>query len=515
MAAPEHTDNLLRKTAGGAGWTISWRAATRVLGLLSTLVLVRILAPADFGLVALATSFTSAVDVFAEFGVRDALIRETHPDRDAYDTAFTMNLIRGLVTAALVAASAGLFARLLGDPRLHGIVLVIAFTILLDGLENIAIADFRRYLDFHREFQLLIFPRIAQVVITLGLAFILVSYWALVVGIVAARLLQTIASYVMHPYRPRLTMRSWRSIASFSAWTWLLSMARVIKDRCVIMIIGGMLDASRLGVYSVGSEIAMLPETELIGPLGRASFSGFAAARRAGLSVPDTWLRIVASTLVIAVPASIGISSLAWPIVLLAFGAKWVAAVPVLEIIAVAGALGVLARISMSLFNAFAYFPPLLWSIVTISVLQLVLLFPLVWCAGIVGAALAVSIAALAQQTLLSALVFRRFGIRVPDLLSRIWRCLAASALMIAALVLSGLGWTASGPSAGANIRQLLLASMLGGVVYIGSLLGLWLLSGKPDGPELDVLSLIRTGGSRLLALVTRRTALLRPTGSR
>ena len=500
MADPGHTDSLLARTAGGAGWTISWRAATRALGLLSTFVLVRILVPADFGLVALATSFTSAVDVFAELGVRDALVRETDPDRDTYDTAFTMNLIRGLATAALVAASAGLFTHLLGDPRLHAIVLVIALTIVLDGLENIAIVDFRRHLDFRREFQLLIFPRIAQVVITLGLAIALANYWALVAGIVAARALQTIASYVMHPYRPRLSLRSWRGIASFSAWTWLLSMARVIKDRCVIIIIGGTLDAGRLGVYSVGSEIAMLPETELVVPLGRASFSGFAAARREGQSIAETWLRIVASTSVIVAPACIGISSLASPIVVLAFGANWLAAVPVLEIIAVAGALGVLGRISMSLFNAFAYLAPLVWSIFAISVLQLLLLFPLVWHAGVVGAALATAFATLAQQTLLSALVFRRFGIRVSNLLSRIWRCLSASALMIAALALSGLGWAASGTSIGANIRQLLLAILLGGAVYLGSLLGLWLLSGRPDGPELDLLSVIRSGGRRLIA---------------
>jgi lipopolysaccharide exporter len=512
---PGRTDNLLRKTAGGAGWTISWRAATRALGFISTLVLARILVPADFGLVALATSFSSAIDIFGEIGAREALIRSPHSDRDTYDTAFTINLIRGAITATLVAASAGLFARLLGDARLQVVVPVIALTLLLDGLENIAVADFRRNLDFHREFQLYIFPRLAQVAVTISLALILANYWALVAGILTARTLQTIASYFMHPFRPRLSLRAWRDIAGFSAWTWLLSMARVIKDRCVVMIIGGTLNAAELGVYSVGSEIATMPETEFIAPLARACFAGFAAARREGLSIAETYLRIIASSAVVAIPASIGISSIAAPLVYLAFGPKWLGAVPVVQILAAAGTLAAVGRISISLFNAFAYLAPLFWSLVFISVLQLLLLFPLVWYDGIVGAAWAMALTALAQQAVFSTLAFRRFGIHPWELLSRTWRCLTACVAMAALLVLSGLGWTASAPTIGANIRQMLATSLFGVAAYAVTLLGLWLVSGRPAGPELDVFSLLSGMISRVCGIVSRRTALLWSTGSR
>src|SRR6185436_3073988 len=153
------------------------------------------------------------------------------------------------------------------------------------------------------------------VIVGIAVAVIWQSYWALVAGILTGKILQNFASYAMHPYRPRLSLVAWRDIVGFSIWTWFISMGRMIRGRGVIMIIGGMLNPTQLGVFTVGSEIATLPETELIGPLGRVCFASFAAARRAGISVAETYTRIVSSTLIIAVPASIGISSIAGPLV--------------------------------------------------------------------------------------------------------------------------------------------------------------------------------------------------------
>lgn len=512
---PERTGALLEKTAGGAGWTIGWRAATRALGFLSTLVLARILVPADFGLVALAMSFSRAIDIFADIGVQDALVRASHNSRATYDAAFTANVVRGGITAVVIAVSAGPFAKFFGDPRLFYVVLALGLAVLLDALENVGVADFRRDLAFRREFQLSIFPRIAQVVVTIALAFTWANYWALVAGILTGRVLGTIASYVMHPYRPRLSLVAWREIVGFSVWTWLVSMAWMVRGRGVIMIIGGMLNPTQLGIFTVGSEIATLPETELIGPLSRVCFAGFAAARRSGLSVAETYMRITSSMLVVAVPACIGISSIAAPLVYLAFGAKWLEATPIIEILAISGVFAVMERLSSTLYYAFAYLRPLFWIVVVMSVVQFALLVLFVWQSGIVGAALASAVTLLIQQTVLSVLAFRRFVMRPMDLLSRVWRCLLAAATMSAFLALSGLGWVSDAPSLSASLRQLFVTSGSGAAVYTAVLLSLWLASGRPNGPETDVLELIRRVGTRLHGFASRRAALLWSAGSR
>ena len=125
MKPPSGTGALLEQTAGGAGWTIGWRAATRALGFISTLVLARVLVPADFGIVALAISFSRAVDILADLGLEDAIIRATAPTRAFYDTAFTVNVLRGLSTAVIISAAALPFATFFDDPRLTYVVLAL------------------------------------------------------------------------------------------------------------------------------------------------------------------------------------------------------------------------------------------------------------------------------------------------------------------------------------------------------------------------------------------------------
>lgn len=501
--------SLLQRTIGGAGWTIGWRAATRALGFLSTLVLARLLVPADFGLVALAMSFSRAIDILADLGVQEALIRITAPTRQAYDTAFTVNAARGLVTATAIVISAAPFAEVFGEPRLFHVVLALAAAMALDAFVNVAVADFRRDFAFHREFQLHIFPRIAQVVITIGLAVNWPSYWALVCGIMTERALSVVASYAMHPYRPHVSLAGWREIVSFSAWTWLIGMARMVRERGTIMIIGGVLNVTQVGIFAVGTELATLPESELIGPLARACFPSFAAAHRAGMDVAQNYLRIIASTLLIAIPASIGISSIAAPLVTLAFGSRWHAAIPIVAILGASGTFTAITRISTVLLSACNILSPVFWNVVTISAVQFALLIAFARQWGIVGAACAAALALMLEQIGLAIRAFRRFGMRPGDLMPRIWRGLTASAAMGALLALSNLGWRIAGGSFAMELKQLLLTITVGMAGYIGVLLGLWLLNGKPDGPEADLLKLGRRTVGRVRGLRGQGAAVL------
>ncbi|MDB5379167.1 MAG: lipopolysaccharide biosynthesis protein, partial [Rubritepida sp.] len=180
--------SILSRTARGAGWVIAWRLATRLLGLASTLTLVRLLAPGDFGLVALAAAFAATLDVCLSLGVEDQIVRVERPTRQLYDTAFTVNLLRGAATAMIVALTAGPAAEFFDDPRLEDVLLALALSALFSGFANIGTADFRRELRFEREFALQILPRVAGVVVTIGLAAWLHSHWALVGGIFVNRL---------------------------------------------------------------------------------------------------------------------------------------------------------------------------------------------------------------------------------------------------------------------------------------------------------------------------------------
>ena len=276
-------DFIARKTAIGATWLVAWRFVTRGLGVVSTLALARILTPADFGIVAMATIFSSVVDALSQLGLQDALVRHPKDGRALFDTAFTLQLFRALAVAAVLAAGAPLASWWFNESRLVPVLLVLAALAATSGLENVGIAEFRREMRFDKQFALLLVPRLLQVAITIPLAFALQNYWALLIGIAVSRLARVVATYAVHPYRPKLGLAGWRELASFSLWTWASSMASVVWDRCDPVILGPVLGPTGLGLYLLAYETAILPVSELIAPAADALFAGFASAHKASL----------------------------------------------------------------------------------------------------------------------------------------------------------------------------------------------------------------------------------------
>src|ERR1051326_4810243 len=253
------TRSVLARTVTGAGWVIAWRLGMRLLGMVSTLILVRLLVPADFGLLALAASFAQTVDGMMTLGTEEAVIRTPNPDRSVYDTAWTLNVIRGLTVAAIVVGCAVPVANFFSDPRLVTILLVVALPPLFDGVSNIGPVDFRREMTFQKEFVIMVLPKLFGIATTLTAALIHPSYTALLYGIVANQSLRSARSYVMHPFRPRLSLRSWRGLVGYSVWTLLLSLAILLRNRSDTLLLGRLTNSTAVGVYSVGAEVAFLP----------------------------------------------------------------------------------------------------------------------------------------------------------------------------------------------------------------------------------------------------------------
>jgi O-antigen/teichoic acid export membrane protein len=484
--------SLLLKTAQGTGWVIGWRMATRILGVISTLTLVRLLLPSDFGLVALSASFAQSIEAFSVLGVEDAVVREKAPTRDIYDTGFTLNMLRSITTAAVILALAIPAGSFFAEPRLTNILAALAVGTFLDGFTNIGIVDFRRDFAFSKEFQLWILPRLVAIIATLAVAFVWRSYWALVVGSLVSRGLRVIFSYHMHPFRPRVTVRAWRRLIGYSTWSWAVSVIGLMRDRSDTILIGRMLNPTQVGIYSIGAEVAALPTTELVEPLCRAAFSGFAAGRNADVTPGDTYLRIIATMALLTLPAGVGIALVADPLVNLAFGTLWAGAVPLVQVLSLAGTLTVFGLISGTLFSAHGLLRQMFELSVATLILRVALLIFLIDRMGLYGAALAAAIAITIEQSLYVLLTIRHFRLRPADLLRHTWRCLLATAAMAAVLLRTGLGHHTVTPAAGALAQQLAVAVVTGVAVYSVVLLAAWLAAGRPPGAETDFLALAR-----------------------
>ena len=130
------------------------RILVRLIGLVSTLILARLLTPGDFGIVALASALYFVIQTVSDLRFEQALISLRDKSDADFDTAWTMNALRGVASATILLAAAYPYAQLMDDPRLAGVLAVLAGVPLIHGLKNPHFLRFEIAMDFRKEFAL-------------------------------------------------------------------------------------------------------------------------------------------------------------------------------------------------------------------------------------------------------------------------------------------------------------------------------------------------------------------------
>jgi lipopolysaccharide exporter len=487
-----HVKALVVRAATGVAWLIAWRMVTRLLGLASMLIMVRLLAPADFGLVALAFSITQGVELLSAFGVEDAMVRHPSPIRATYDTAFTINAIRSAATALLIACSAWPMSVFFREPRLVIVVTSLALATLISGLRNIGAVEFRRELKYSYEFRLGILPRLVSIASSVAFAVEFRSYWAIVVGTLVERLTTTIMTYWLHPHRPRLVTSEWRELTGFSLWVWVTGLIVLVRDRISGFVIGRLLGMQSLGLFSISTEFALLPLTEVIAPLTSVLFAVFSRASHDKSETIRLYLRFLGIALLLMIPAGLGIAVLADTIVRVLLGPQWVAGVPVLRLAALLGPLATLGLISRSLFEARG----LMWANVKITLATTILrtgvCLVLARQMGLVGVVLALIFDNGVEQVWYLLLMRRNFGVRLVSVISQAWRPLAGAMVMVGGLTALDLHHHWATGDQRLLITELLVGVLTGAFIFGVTVVLLWWLAGRPDGAETDALTALR-----------------------
>lgn len=476
------TDGIAR----GAAWMLLFRFADRSLGLVSTLILARVLVPADFGLVAMAMSPIALVELATSFGFEIALIQRATVERVHYDTAWTLTALLGLACAVTIALLAYPMALFFDEPRLTVVMLALALGSAMGGFGNVGVVDFRRRMEFRSEFLLMAGRRLLGFLATIVVALTLRSYWALVVGILTGRVAGLVLSYTMHSYRPRFCLGARNELVSFSRWILANNALIVAIIRVPHFVIGKLFGPQALGLFTLAYDVATMPVTELVSPINRAVFAGYSRLAASRSALRDTYLDVSNTIFAVALPATVGLALVADSLVRLVLGPKWLAAVPLMKILAASAAL-----IAVQAHNGLVHVA--LGSTATNAVMSLVRLIVLAALClifarpyGVTGIAYAELLASGVCLLWSYPLVFRALNISVLDYVRCNWRPLPASAAMAAAVLavqrpVESLGIVPLG-------LELAKCVLSGGLVYAIAMIVSWLITGRPRGVERWVL---------------------------
>ena len=469
--------------ARGAIWMLLLTFVDRSVGLVSTLILARVLVPADFGIVAMAWSFIFVAELMAAFGFDVALIHKQDVTRRHFDTAWTMNVALGAAILILMLVAARPVADFYNQPVVFWVVCALAWSPLIAGLENIGVVAFRKDLDFRKEFGYQIIRRLVGFAVTVPLAFLLRNYWALIVGTLAARIAGTAASYLVHPYRPRFSLIEIKSLFRFSRWLLMNNVVGFLKERSSDFVLGRLNGPAALGVYNVSYEIATMPTTALSAPINRALLPGFARIASDLQAMHSAYRNAIGMLALVALPAAGGIFAVAPYLVPVALGQKWLTGVPLLEILALNGGLLLIHSSICTVLIAAGHPDRVVKSNAFYVVMLLGLLVLLVPQFGLLGAAYAALSASVLGTPVYLWQIRSSVGIPLSEFLRATARPVIAASIM-AAVVRSILpDWSARMASM-ESIGWLVGGVLIGITTYVTAILALWLAAGRPDSAE-------------------------------
>lgn len=470
---------------------VGLRFAFRAIGLVSTLILVRLLSPADFGTVGLAMVTFAILDTMSDLSFEKALIRMSNPQPDHYNTAWTLNIIRGAVVAVALVAAGPLLALFVDEPNVEPICYAVACMSLLQGFQNIGMVNYPRAFQFSQIFKFQLTAKLVGFVVTITAAFVLRSFWALVIGTIASRLILVPLSYAMHSYRPRLSLALWKDMFHFSKWLVVINLQVMIENYAMVLVVGRIGGPTGIGLFQVANEIGTLPSSEVAAPIRQPLYVSYTRHLDDMRGFRHQYISGLGLTLTLLIPACIGLWLMAGPITTLFLGAKWTDAQPILELCALLGLFEAAAHCTNDVFTALNRqdrFAKLYMVSLTVRILAIVSGALL---GHIEGAVLGLLVSTAFNAFFLNFHVARLTGLTIADYARVIWRSLFAAVLMSGCVLwLNGI-WAEPSDMFSAFLR-LFAISGLGALVHMSTLFILWRATGSPPGPEANMVKAVR-----------------------
>jgi O-antigen/teichoic acid export membrane protein len=343
-----HEGSVGQKAVRSGFWVMIGMGAGQVIGLVQTVILVRLLLPADFGVMRIAGVVIAAVLVLTDSGVNAAIVQRRDLDRETIDTAWTMGVIRSVLLFVGVWFLAPLGASYYGNALITPIVRVVALGFIFSGFSNIGMTLLVRDLDFRTTEIYSVVVQVFGVTVTVVAAFILHSVWALAIGRAVFAAIKLVGSYIVHPYRPRFALsgRQVRSLLSFGLNMTAVGFIGFFNGQTASAVVGKVVGIPALGLYAVAFSLSNLPVNTISSVLNAVAFPTYSALQKDPAKLRGAMGEVLWVVTMLAVPASVGLWLLAPQIVGVVYGPKWLPMVDCFRILVVFGLARALSQVA-------------------------------------------------------------------------------------------------------------------------------------------------------------------------
>lgn len=471
----QNAEQIKRKSVRGGAVTLVSQGFKFVLTTATTMVMARLLTPADFGLQGMIVAWTGIVGLFGDIGLSMATIQSDTVTHEQTSTLFWINVALGLTLTAVVASMAPLLAAFNHEPRLFWMTLVVASTFLLGGLGVQHSALLVREMRFLALAKVQIASLVAGSLTGIAMAAYGCGYWALVGSMVAAPLVNVAGLWLSVRWRPGRPRRGFglRSALHFGGILTLNNVVVYLGYNLEKVLLGRFWGADALGLYGKSYSLANLPVTQLHNAIYTVAFPTFSRLQSEPERLRAAFLKVYATVVSLSIPVTLCCILFAPEMIHIALGPQWDGAVPIFRLLGP-------TVLALGMINPFGWFLISTGRVVRSFYISL-LIAPAVILGILGGLHYGPKGVALAYSTVMLALIppvilwaIHQTGITTRDILKTLWPAIFSGICATAA----GLLFNVAFGQTLTPILRLILGTGL--VVGVDAWVLLWVMGQKP-----------------------------------
>lgn len=315
-------------------WRFAERCGAQLVTFIVSIILARILAPEDYGKIALITVFTTILQVFVDSGLGTALIQKKNADELDFSSVFYFNFVVCIILYIGMFLAAPFIAKFYNDLSLTPIIRVISLTIIISGVKGIQQSYVSKNMLFKRFFYSTLGGTVFSAVLGIGMAWAGAGVWAIVAQQLSNTAIDTLILWITVKWRPK-KMFSWKRLKSLLSFGWKMlvsSLLETIYTNIRSLIIGKMYSSSDLAFYNQGDKLPNVIVNNINTSIDSVLLPTLSKEQDDKERVKNMTRRAIKVSTYIMSPLMMGLAFCATPIVEIVLTEKWLPCIPFLQI---------------------------------------------------------------------------------------------------------------------------------------------------------------------------------------
>lgn len=309
--------------------SLFWKAFERIgkkgITFVISIILARLLAPRDYGIVVLVMVFIDIAVIFIENGFSVALVQKKNADDTDFSSVFFFSIAFSAVTYIILWFAAPFIAGFYKLPEIKPVLRVLSAVIFLGTLNSIQHAILSRNMAFKKSFKIVISGVIVSAFVGIWMAYAGFGVWALVGQKITSYTCQNLIMWYLIKWKPKLlfSLTRLKSLFSFGGRTFLASMLHYVYNDFCSLIIGKSFSSAALGIYNKGITFPQFIVSNLDGPIQSVMFPALASFQEDEAKLKKMVRRAIVTSSFLVIPAMAGLAVVAEPLVVLLLTEKW------------------------------------------------------------------------------------------------------------------------------------------------------------------------------------------------